>query len=533
MQDDPTQLRRREIGQWGLTASRDYGLPFVDVDVEGTFAGPSGREFIVPGFYDGDRTWRVRFSPGEAGRWSYRIASRPDDAGLTAEGAFQVTPSQGRGFLRPTPGRAWGFHFESGEPVLVFGDTTYNLFGMAHCGGPVEQFLERRAGQGINVLRVRLPVSPFHGPDGYSDWQTRRTWPWGGSEQSPQFDRFNLDYFRTVDRVLETCERLGMGLEMVMEAWGFEFPFSRRDEFVAEWELLWLRYLIARYDAYASVWFWTLMNEYEYYPNGDWRYQGPLSDLWATRIGRWVKRTAPHGHVVSVHNGPGDPPFAERFRKDPGAVDHVMFQTWGTTDEKRGWLAAGIEEAVAKSLAGWRGTAVLAEYGYERDPELDVRFPGHLHCDVDHTRRGGWRSLFCGLGVIHGWEHSWGPWMILERDQEGMPQFLLMRRFFREVVPFDAVRPAPGLVRGEYEWGRRPSALASEGRDLVAVYLPTGGRVELDLPAEAGYAAQWFDTRTGGMSNAEPAGGKGALAFVGPEGGGDRPWDWVLVLRAT
>ena len=55
-----------------------------------------------------------------------------------------------------------------------------------------------------------------------------------------------------------------------MEGWGFEFPFNHRTWFTAEWEELWLRYLIARYDAYNCVWFWTPLNEYEYYPNGDW-----------------------------------------------------------------------------------------------------------------------------------------------------------------------------------------------------------------------------------------------------------------------
>lgn len=531
MREEPERLSWREAGQWKLQSAREHANPFVDVDVEGVFHGPSGAQFSVPGFYDGDGAWRVRFSPGEAGKWTYRISSRPHDPGLAGDGAFTVGPAEGRGFLRATPGEAWGFRHESGEPVLIFGDTTYNLFGMEHCGGPVHQFLKRRASQGINLLRVRLPVSPYHPPEGYSDWQTRRTWPWGGSEQCPQFDRFNLDYFRSVDRVMDWCEGLGIGLEMVMEAWGFEFPFNRRDVFVAEWEELWLKYLIARYDAYRSVWFWTLMNEYEYYPNGDWRWQGPVSDLWAMRVGRWVKRVAPHGHIISVHNGPGEPPFAERFSKDPGAVDCVMFQSWGTADAHSGWLAAGIEEAIARSLGGWGGSAVFAEYGYERDPDLYAKFPYHNHCDVDHTRRGGWRGLFGGLGLIHGWEHSWGPWMILDRDQAGMPQFLLMRRFFTEVAPFDRVRPAPELVAGDYEWGRRPSALADPSRDLVAVYLPTGGRVRLRLPGPQRYRAEWFDTRTGKMRRAQTTVGKGPN-YSAPVGGGERPWDWILVLRA-
>ena len=39
-----------------------------------------------------------------------------------------------------------------------------------------------------------------------------------------------------------------LGLEMIMEGWGFEFPFNHRSLFTTEWEELWMRYLIARYD---------------------------------------------------------------------------------------------------------------------------------------------------------------------------------------------------------------------------------------------------------------------------------------------
>jgi hypothetical protein len=147
--------------------------------------------------------------------------------------------------------------------MFLFGDTTYNLFGMAQCGTDVSSFLHRRAEQGFNLLRVRLPVCPFHPPDAYSEWQTRRTWPWGGSEQAPRFDQFNLEYFHTVDQVVRIAEELGIGLEMIMEAWGFEFPFNSRQIFTVEWEELWLRYLIARYDAFTSTYFWTPLNEYE------------------------------------------------------------------------------------------------------------------------------------------------------------------------------------------------------------------------------------------------------------------------------
>ena len=536
MTDDPTTIFRRTVSEWTLPSRHPYGNSFTDVRVDATFVGPSEQRFTIPAFYDGEQTWRVRFSPNEAGRWRYRTCSNPADADLAREGSFEVAGRQARGFLQSTPGRAWGFHYESGEPVFLLGDTVYNLFGMAYCGGDVGAFLKRRAEQGFNLLRVRVPVSPFHPPKAYSGWQTRRTWPWGGSEQAPRFDQFNLDYFRTVDQVVRQAEELSVGFEMIMEAWGFEFPFNSRNIFVPEWEELWMRYLVARYDAFTSVNFWTLMNEYEYYPDGNWHHN-PVADRWAMRVGRWVKRVAQHGHVISVHNGPNDPPFAKRFAADPEAVDAIMFQSWGTTDERDGWLAAGIEEQIGRSLKGWPGSAVFAEYGYERNPDLPVTFPGFDYCDPSHTRRGAWRGAFCALGVLNGFENSWGPWMILDQDQPGVAVLQNVRRFFTTVVPFHQMQPAPEIaVPAECAPGHHPLALATPGRDAVAIYLPAGGVVRLALPADGRYNAQWYDPGTGRLSEASPSQvvnlSKDRLAFEAPVGQDEKghPLDWVLAL---
>jgi len=517
------------VGEWSFAPSGAWDNPFVDVLADVVFRAPSGRRVTMPAFYDGEGTWRVRFCPREEGTWHAAPVLAPVAQEPLAEASFLVTPGAPRGTLVASPGRAWGFHTTSGEPVFVLGDTTYNLFGMAYCGGDVDGFLRRRAGQGFNLLRVRVPVSPFHPPSGWSDWQTRRTWPWGGSEQSPLFDRFHLDYFRAVDGVVRRCEELGLGLEMIMEGWGFEFPFCRRDAFVPEWEDLWMRYLIARYDAYNCVWFWTLMNEYEFYPDGDWRYNR-VADLWAMRRARWVKALAPHGHIVAVHNGPRLPRFADRFARDPGAIDAIMFQDWGSRDAEFGWLADGIEDTIAAALDGWCGSAVFAEWGYERNPALDLRMPSHAYCDPEHTRRGAWRGAFSGLGIIHGFENSWGPWMLLDRDQPGLPMLQTVKRFFTEVFPFDTLRPAPHLVAGgPWERGRRPLALATADCSRVAAYLPTGGEVRLDLPGGAlARGAAWFDPLTGVLTEAHGVDGRYSAPRADYAG---HPQDWILVLR--
>ena len=521
-------VRFRTVGEWVFRAKRDYAAPYADVHLDAVFTAPSGQTATMPSFYDGDATWRVRFNPSEVGTWRLRTTARVPDPGLEQEGTFSVVPCDSRGFVKATPGQGWGFTFENGDPVFIFGDTVYHLFGKAHSGIDVGPFLERRARQGFNLLRVRLPVSPFHPPAGYSDWHTRRTWPWGGSEQAPRFDQINLDYFRTVDAVVQQANDLGLGLEMIMEGWGFEFPFNSRQIFLPEWEELWLRYLIARYDAWPSTWIWTPLNEYEYYPNGDWHYT-PVADRWQLRTARWIKAHAPHGHPVAAHNGPTLPPFAERFATDPTAVDLILFQEWGTRGEADGWLAAGIEESIDASLAGWEGSAVLAEWGYERNPAFDLNLPHHEFCDPDHTRRGAWRGAFRGLGIIHGFENSWGPWALLDEDQPGLEHLLLVRRFFTEIVPFADLRPAvDAIAGGESAVGRQPRALATSERDLVVVYLPVGGSVIVSGAAGKG-ATRWFDPRSGALQHARGDTDEDGVRFVAPTGGGPRADDWLLI----
>ena len=232
MTDSVKTVTYRTVGEWEVQSRHAYENPFTDVTVDATFTSPTGKQWTIPCFYDGEQIWRVRFNPNEAGRWTYHIVSRPADQEFMQAGVFDVAAGESRGFLQATPGRAWGFHYESGDAAFLLGDTVYNLFGMAYCGGDVQAFLRRRAGQGFNLLRVRIPVSPFHPPRGYSAWQTRRTWPWGASELAPQCDRFNLEYFRNVDRVVQEAEGLALGLELIMVAWAFESPINSSHIFV-------------------------------------------------------------------------------------------------------------------------------------------------------------------------------------------------------------------------------------------------------------------------------------------------------------
>ncbi len=524
---------RRTVLELTVTSARPYPNPFTDVTLTATFTDPAGAEHTIEGFFIGGGTWQVRFNPGVTGAWHWRTTSTPPDPELTRTGSFTVSESAEPGFVQSTPGQAWGFTRENGDPVFIFGDTVYHLFGVAHNdpthATAVERFLERRAAQGFNLLRIRVPVSEFHPDDGYNVWQTRSLWPWRGSPQAPRFDEFNLDYFATVDRVVAQCERLGIGIELIIEAWGFEFPFNDRNRFTAAWEDLWIRYLVARYDAFNALWFWQLHNEYEYYPNGDWHYdRSGVADRWAIQIAHRVRQLAPHGHPIAIHNGPELPPLADRFRSDPTAIDTVMYQTWGTTGETDGWLAAGIETRLDEALTGWPGSKVLAEWGYEFNPDLPPMMLGHRWCDADHTRRGAWRGAMRAMGIIHGFENSWGPFAELDAGQPGLDHLLHVRRFFTEIVPFADLRPDHTFVAAQpWPRGHAPLTVANPDRSLAVIYLPVGGGLTLAEPAFT--SARWFDPRTGTLHPEQAVTGS---QFTAPDpSNAARPEDWVLLLR--
>ncbi|MGV3492008.1 MAG: putative collagen-binding domain-containing protein, partial [Devosia sp.] len=321
-------------------------------------------------------------------------------------------------------------------------------------------------------------------------------------------------------------DKAGIGIEMIMEAWGFEFPFNHRMVFTPEWEALWMRYLIARYDAYNSTYFWTPLNEYEYYPNGDWNWK-PAADRWQMRIGHYIKDTSAHGHIIACHNGPRIPPFAQRFRADPDIVESIMYQEWGTREKDNGWLAAGIEDVIGKAFAGWTGSRIFAEWGYERNPNFENKLPHHEFCDRNHTRRSAWRGVTQAMGIINGQENSWGPWMLLEEDLPGTADLVVLKNFLLKDVPFHTLEAAPDLVKGSFEFGHKPLALRGKAGEVAVVYYPAGGGAAIDFTAKS---ARWFDPRTGKYQPATATNG----TYAAPAGKDEnkRPLDYVLVLSA-
>ena len=136
-----------------------YDNPYTQAAATARFVAPGGETFQIPLFWDGDAVWRLRFSPDALGAWSWTTHS--DDAGLDGHaGAFEVTPSDRKGSIRPMAGHPYHFERQDGSRFWFLGDTAWSLYTdsaqQGHDRAAAERYLDARAAQGFNVVHSML-----------------------------------------------------------------------------------------------------------------------------------------------------------------------------------------------------------------------------------------------------------------------------------------------------------------------------------------------------------------------------------------
>lgn len=531
-------------------SAKTYQYPFIEVAALAEFHGPDGAHVTLNAFFDGDDTWTVRFVPCVAGKWHYRLRLFPEDEGLCAAGDILVEEcgaSDKRGFLRAFPGEGWGLRFDDGEDLLVIGDTMYNLFGAAYCGVDVRTILEKRKAQGHNLIRVKFNPTPYQTGFEIAPWYNRPAYPWAGTPEQPDYTAFNLEYFRAAERVLELCEELGIGIELIVMPFSYELPMTDRSHFLPEHQELYVRYIVSRCTAYKSLYFWDVANEYNQYALGLINFfNGPLEELvcarYAERIAGLIRGADGYRHPVGVHDTMGSSPIVkplkERFHPN-SEIDVLFFQSWGDLSSQHGKdLCSGLEESIFKNTHSNRYVGILAEYGYEHKVDKTDWPDFGKGMGPQHTRRGAWRALMSGVHVICGYENTSVTVLEAENDVPGVKYIRPLRDFFNSVVDFSVYRPDSGLVLNELEQEKpedeRTLCLANADASSVIAYLPTGGRVGIRCACEAAPDTFWFDPMSGTLTKTEaPDRADEYLIFSAPPGTVENGYgkDWTLLLK--
>lgn len=303
----PQTVARWDVFELTLKGPTE-GNPFVDVRVAAVFAN-GNRTVEVPGFYDGDGVYKIRFMPDQVGSWRYETKSNRWP--LTGKiGTFEVTPA-GKGNHGPV--RVFNtFHFSytDGTPYKQIGTTAYNWVD-----GPEElqeQTLKTLAESPFNKVRMLVTQQPTS----YKGTFAPPLWPFVGKPPHDwDYTRFNPEFFRHYEKRIGQLRDMGIEADVILfnpyGKWGFETMDWASDE-------RYVRYVVARFAAYRNIW-WSAANEYDYLrtkTEADWDH-----------ILQTVQQADPYNHLRSIHNG------SVMYDHTKPWITHVSIQNGSATED--------------------------------------------------------------------------------------------------------------------------------------------------------------------------------------------------------
>ena len=145
------------VERWGIYETElkgpRTGNPFTDVELSATFRCMSEDEdtsVTVPGFYDGNGVYKVRFMPRAVGEWSFSTVSNSAELD-DRSGSFECTAPSADNHGPVRVRNTFHFAYTDGTPYHPFGTTCY---AWAHQSRDLqEQTLKTLSASPFNKIR--------------------------------------------------------------------------------------------------------------------------------------------------------------------------------------------------------------------------------------------------------------------------------------------------------------------------------------------------------------------------------------------
>jgi len=533
----PLAVEEWNLVEITLTAEDAYLNPYKDVDVEATFTAPDMTTMTMPGFWDGDSTWKIRFAPNQVGEWTYETSStNPGDTGLDGQtGTIDVTAYTGtldsyeHGWALQPSGNDRYITYTDGTPFYWLGYTRWGIFkGERYDDSNDSRFdsqfkgiTDRNVASGYNVVQT----SPFA--------QIPAGWCFAG-EACPWLDdtftTMNLDYWRDGDRKMEYLAQ--SGLIVSFNNPGFSTGFYDAAELDNYKRIT--RYILARYGAYPVNWLsgtevlWTgeytgnvaaktifeqvvdYLHQLDPYDrlnsNMDFWTGSPYGTTYGFFSGDWfnyVNNEIGHGAPVNAD------PWANLYARSPGPIveTEANFEKIGDNPD---WYTR--HAAWQSQMGGSAGFATSAQ---------GIWYPCWTNTDTHPN---------C---IYSGTEYAWNEaidFVVTDKQLAYMKQFMTALDW-HTLEPDSNAIVWTGAPTGTDAY--KPGHKSNADRSVVVAYLPRRttaytGAVQQLIPGET-YSRQWFDPQSGVYANLSDM--QADIAGTVPVPEPPTSDDWVLLVR--
>lgn len=517
------------MAEMSFESAKAYANPFYDASIDVAFTAPDGTKMVMPGFWDGGSTWKVRFAPTQCGIWTYTTAcSDASDSGLNGKsGTLGCNPYTGdkavyqHGFVK-TDGKKY-FVYDDGTPFFYLGDTHWFLpherFETSNVDGIASQFkyiVDKRVEQHFTVYQSE-PIMTGHK---------------GSTEEASydlsSFEEVDLDGFRNLDRKFQYIADAGLvhANAEIMAAW-----LLAGESYTPEYIERLVRCWVARYSAYSVL--WTTAQEVDAYGYGGSKEAlAPNYENWVL-VANLTAKLDPYSHPITAH-----------------MASQVVDSSFAKL-ECHSWygLQWSFERNASLPMFDFK-------YGYLKTDKpivlYESRYDGFWETNYKFTRNQGYTAWLLGM-YGHGYGAN-GLWNDIYSKRDVGCALLGKEDTFEETW-YDGIS-SPG---GEYmqymaqfytslEWWKlvprfddtawfQPEkgtfyVLASDGDNTFVAYFynetKSTGTLK-GMAAGAAYTVKWYDVRTGQYQEAGTvtADENGSCAI------GEKPdqEDWILLVK--
>jgi hypothetical protein len=499
--------------------------------VSASFTGVSGtamgKRMTVPGFWDGNNNWKIRFAPPLSGKWSYETISS-DRKMNGKKGRLDVTdwtrdelsanPCR-RGFITVNntgerPGRY--FTYADGKPFLWIGDTWWDWTNRNIRFESFKKLADTRSEQGFNVGQL------FFAGNG---------WEKESSLLDTSYQHPDLEQIRKVEKMIEYAN--SKGITVWIHAWWSREGINK--SIGAENIVRWWRYVIDRLHAYNVI--WVLAGEYNMN-----NYGGFSLDFWNT-LGRDIKAEDPYSRIVSVHP---TPPMWEGGAEAPqwSTAEAIHEQKWLDYNQSQCGHARWCNELIPEIISR----------AYSRRPAkpVVVTEPWYEFIEGNPTARdirfGAWSAIMSGAaGHSYGGGHIWRVHLPERPTEVGSWPMETSFKTNTMLYPGAVSVGFMGIYLRDLDWWKfephpefvidNPShyCLAIPGKEYL-FYLRYGGSVKIDLRGYSSsyeYSFRWTDLENSRNGATGKVRGGSIVEIKCPE---DYPGyvnfkDWLLYLK--
>jgi len=259
------------------------GNPFKEIKLSGKFIIEKDT-ISVPGFYDGNGIYKIRFMPSKEGKWNYITASNNKKLD-NKKGTFNCTQAQKENHGPVAVKDTFYFTYADGTPHYSFGTTCY---GWVHQGDSLAELTIKTLAKGY-FNKIRMCIFPKS-----YDWNHNepKYYPFEGTPlKTWDYSRLNPAFFRNIEKRIRQLDSLDIQADLIVfhpyDRWGY----SNLDRATED---MYIDYIIARFAAYKNVW-WSMANEW------DFMRDKKLSD-WDYYVEQFGKKDKFH-HLIGIHNG--------------------------------------------------------------------------------------------------------------------------------------------------------------------------------------------------------------------------------------